>query len=274
MYGWSKTLRGLEPALHVLREAVLEQVQHDRDLAERLALLRVALDLEAAVDPLQVVRADLEQVRRRPAGLLLDLGGRALDRAGEHHRGAGAARPGGREPVAAAVVDDRDVVRVAVELLGDELRDHRLRAVAPERAGVQRRGDPAGGVDLERHATPASRSPARPARRTRTRTRSRENTLRSWAVISADADVPALLARSRRCSARQWSYSASSSAWSSTALVVAGVVDVAGRDEVREVALDEVHPADLATGSRPSSRAALSTICSSIQLFTSEPKPR
>jgi hypothetical protein len=116
---------------------VLEQVQHDGDLAERLLPLRVAPDPEAAVGPFQVVRADLEQVGRGPAGLLLDLDGRALDRAGEHHRGAGAARAGGREPVAAAVVDDGDVVRAAVELLGHELRHHRLRAVAPERAGVQ-----------------------------------------------------------------------------------------------------------------------------------------
>ena len=57
----------------------------------------------------------------------------------------------GREPVTAAVVDDGDVVRAAVELLGHELRDHRLRAVAPERAGVQGRRDPAGGIDGERH---------------------------------------------------------------------------------------------------------------------------
>src|SRR3712207_8362073 len=49
-----------------------------------------------------------------------------------------------------------DALPIYVELLGDQLGHHRLRAVPPERAGVQRRGDGAGGVDAQRHALRAA----------------------------------------------------------------------------------------------------------------------
>ena len=43
-----------------------------------------------------------------------------------------------------------------------------------------------------------------------------ENTLRSWAVITPMPTYRPSCSRSRRCSSRQWSYRASSRAWSST----------------------------------------------------------
>ena len=77
----------------------LNRCSHDRDVGEALALLGHALDLEAAVDPLEVVRVGLQQVRGASQRLGLDLRGGALDGAGEHHGRAGAAGPGRGQPV-------------------------------------------------------------------------------------------------------------------------------------------------------------------------------
>ena len=132
---------------------VLEQVGLDRDVGERLALLRRALAPGRRRRPSRCRPGGLEQVRGDLERLVLDACCAAPSTAPASitvvRLPPGPVRG---QPVARAGVDDADVVRLAAELLGDELRDHRLRAVAPERARVQRRREVAGRADAQRDA--------------------------------------------------------------------------------------------------------------------------
>ena len=107
----------------------------------------------------------------------------------------------------------------------------------------------------ERHALRASLVTGAPGSSNQNQNSVAEKTLRSWAVIDADADVAPLLARPGLLGPPVVVVG-QLERLVEDGVVVAGVVDVAGRDEVRELAggmkflpadLDRVH-AQLAGG--------------------------
>ncbi len=147
-----------QAALHVGRQVEAEHVRRERDLGER--------HLRGRATPRRSRRRRGTRGRpRRPRAcaatmrlhLVLQLGGRARDRAGDHDGVARAAGPGARQRVLRVGVGDDDRGRVDVELLGDDLRDDRLGAVAPQRLRVQRDDDLPGRVDLQARALGARR---------------------------------------------------------------------------------------------------------------------
>src|SRR5829696_2907105 len=120
---------GVEPALHALGH-LLAAVRPGRDLLDRRALLRVALDVPAALLPREVVRARLEHGPCDLARLVAHLAGDDRDRAAGHRGGAA---PVGAQPVRRAVsvaVSHLDILRWDTELLRDDLRERRLVALA------------------------------------------------------------------------------------------------------------------------------------------------
>ena len=117
----------LEAGLHPLR---VVGVGRERDLLDRLGPIRRALDAELAVRPLEVVLVRLEEVGGELAGLVLDLaGGHRRRRAGDRRRPRGVRAKAVRRRVRVAVLD-LDVGDREAELLGDDLGERRLVALA------------------------------------------------------------------------------------------------------------------------------------------------
>ena len=119
----------VEPALHALGHR-LAAVGAQRDVLDHRALLGVALDVPAALLPGEVLGPRLEHRRGDQARLVAHL---ARD---DRHRGAGDRRRAaavGAEAVGRLVgvaVAHLDVLRRDAELLGDDLRERRLVALA------------------------------------------------------------------------------------------------------------------------------------------------
>ncbi len=108
-------------------------------------------DADFAVAQLEIAGIGLQHMRRDADQLLPELLGCPDNRAGEHDREPASARPGAIEAVITVAVGDDDVLRMELQLLGENLGRDRLRAVAPERR-LQRDVDLAGRVHLQRNA--------------------------------------------------------------------------------------------------------------------------
>ena len=118
----------VEPALHSGRQ-LLAAVGPGRDLVDERALLRVALDVPAALLPREIVRARLEHRRGDQPRLVAHLARDDRDRAaGDRRRAASVGAEPVRRPVRVAVAD-LDVLGRDAELLGDDLRERRLVAL-------------------------------------------------------------------------------------------------------------------------------------------------
>ena len=110
--------------------SALAAVRARRDVVDQRALLRVALDVPAALLPGEVLGPRLEHRGRDQPRLVAHLARDDRDRRAGHRRRAAAV---GAEPVRRLVgvaVADLDVLGRDAELLGDDLRERRLVALA------------------------------------------------------------------------------------------------------------------------------------------------
>ena len=225
-------LRG-EAALHVGRQVEPEHVRAERDLGQRELAVGHAAHAHRAVAELEVALGDLELVGDEALDLVLELGRGARHGARDHDRVARAAGTGAGQRVLRVGVGHRDRARVDVELLGHDLRDDGLGAVAPERLRVQRDDDAAGRVDLQARALGA-----RGGRELGLVEPEPELGRAEDAALvrrhDADADVPALGAGALALGHPVVVVDRGEHLLEH-ALVVAAVVDVAGRRAVREL---------------------------------------
>ena len=150
--------RLVEVRLHVHRR-IEREVQRERDLLDRLDLVRRALDTIARAVDLDVLRVRLQHVGGVAPGLLADLAGR-LDRgAGAHVRRAAAVRAvAERRALGIRVLDD-DVLHRDAQLVADDLGVRRLVALAL-RLGADGDDGLAGQVDLDVGGLPHRGAPA------------------------------------------------------------------------------------------------------------------
>src|SRR5262245_37397187 len=188
--------------------------------------LRHALHLKAAADELKILGARLEQPGREPASLVSDLGRRAGEGVAAEARAAAAERADRLRRAQGVAVADDHVLPGDTELVGDDLCERRLVALAV-RARPGDRRDLAAALDTDDAALPAEHvrrfHVGRDADAHDLAATARCGLLATELVVSGELDDPVEGAR-----------------------VVAGVVRGTERSPVGERAgRDEVAPADL-----------------------------
>ena len=125
----------LEPWLHALRH-VPRDIRHQRDVLDRLRLVREAADEELAVLVLDVLHRGLEEMARQQLRLLLDLPRGDRERRAAHRRRAAAVGAPSHRRGLGVAVNDLHVADADAEFIRDDLREGRLLALA-----VRRRSD-------------------------------------------------------------------------------------------------------------------------------------
>src|SRR5262247_768374 len=188
--------------------------------------LRHPLHLKAAADELKILGARFEQPGREAASLVSHLGRRTGESVAAEARAAAAKRADRLRRAQGVTVADDHILPGDSELVGDDLRERRLVALAV-RAGPGDRRDLAGALDTDDAALPAEHvrgfHVGRDADAHDLATAARRGLLATELVVSGELDDPV-----------------------EGALVVAGVVRGTERCAMgKRARRDEVAPADL-----------------------------